>query len=587
MVALHSHHAERSLAGAALFWLLFVWRWFDVGTPLRPALLEIVPPLLLAAPALLMLLHWLGSRGGILVEPRPAGRRLFWLLAAVALVFRLPLVVQGAAGAVTPDGALSGIVLLRVLSGAEHLVFVPNVPYSGSLKSHLGAGLALFMDPARAFALVSVLFYVVYVAGVARLAQKGTKGSRVTALAAGLYAAFAPPFVTRYSVSNDGNYVEVLALSTWALVLAVRWVEAVRGSARPHPFEDGRGPGFEGPIVAVAVGLLLGLAFWCHILAVIPLAAVVATFLLLDGRAAVRSLPAFAGGWVLGNAPGLFWNLAHRGESFLYFLPGGPKVGGQEAGPGLLARLRGLATDQLPVLFGYDLGYGPVADLALRLLGWAGLLLVMVAVVRATRAVSREREPALVIVLVFAAVNVTVALWALPYIPGNARYVLLLTAPAAVLLAWAFAGERRGRVALALLIAGGATASLAQLPGTARADARWRSFVADLEAARVRFCYTDFYLATKINFLSGERIVCSAKLGPTTTEYFFDYRRRVEAAPEAALVAVNPSAARKLEERLSALGVAYVRRDLMKPVLLPSRKADPEELFPEREFPLR
>ena len=106
-------------------------------------------------------------------------------------------------------------------------------------------------------------------------------------------------------------------------------------------------------------------------------------------------------------------------------------------------------------------------------------------------------------------------------------------------------------------------------------------------AEGVRFCYTDFYLATKINFLSGERVQCSAKLGPTTTEYFFEYRREVEAAPRAALVAVNTTAARKLEVRLSELGVPFVRLDTMKPVLLPARNVDPAELFPDREFPLR
>jgi hypothetical protein len=107
--------------------------------------------------------------------------------------------------------------------------------------------------------------------------------------------------------------------------------------------------------------------------------------------------------------------------------------------------------------------------------------------------------------------------------------------------------------------------------------------VAELRAEGVRYCYTDFYLATKINFVSEEQVVCSAKLGPTTTEYFFQYRERVERSPEAALVAVNQTAARRLERRLQELGVAYERRDFMKPTLLRlSRKVDPEELFPGR-----
>jgi hypothetical protein len=119
-------------------------------------------------------------------------------------------------------------------------------------------------------------------------------------------------------------------------------------------------------------------------------------------------------------------------------------------------------------------------------------------------------------------------------------------------------------------------------------DARWRGFVAELEREGVRFCYTDFFLATRINFLSGERVVCSAKLGPFTTEYFFAYRERVERAPAAALVPVNRTAAARLERRLAELGVTFERRDLVKPVLLRlSRKVDPEELFPGREFPIR
>ena len=85
-----------------------------------------------------------------------------------------------------------------------------------------------------------------------------------------------------------------------------------------------------------------------------------------------------------------------------------------------------------------------------------------------------------------------------------------------------------------------------------------------------------------------ERVVCTAKLGPFTTEYFFAYRQRVEQAAEAALIPVNRTAAARVERRLGELGVAFERRDLVKPVLFRlSRKVDPEELFPGREFPMR
>jgi hypothetical protein len=163
-----------------------------------------------------------------------------------------------------------------------------------------------------------------------------------------------------------------------------------------------------------------------------------------------------------------------------------------------------------------------------------------------------------------------------------------LTAPAALLLARGLVALRAGAAAFAAIVALGALGSLAQAPGAFRSDARWRELVTQLEAAGVRHCYTDFYLATKINFLSRERVVCTAKLGPTTTEYFLEYRAAVETAPAAAYVAVNGSNADKLERRLGRLGVGYERLELMKPVLLRlTRKVDPEELFPGGAFPAR
>jgi len=199
----------------------------------------------------------------------------------------------------------------------------------------------------------------------------------------------------------------------------------------------------------------------------------------------------------------------------------------------------------------------------------------------------REGNAALRVLLLLVCVNLAVAVMALPAIPGNPRYLLFLMAAIPVFLARALESGGR-RWVMVLLAAFGALGSLGQAPPTLRADAEWRRLVKGLEGEGVRWCYTDFYIATKINFLSEERVTCSAKLGPTTTEYFFEYRERVEAAPEAALIAVNTTAAQKLERRLEGLGVTYERRDWMKPVLLRlSRKVDPVEIFPDREFPWR
>jgi len=561
---------------AALFWVLLCARWFDVGAP-RPAWLEAIPPVALAVPAAALVAVWLRTYGPVLrgaSNASASGARAavpLLLVVALAVLFRLPLAWQGAAAYVTADGALSGIVALHVREGTERLVFVPHVPYSGSLKSHLTAPLSLLMDTARAFALASVLFYALFVAALFRLARSVREAPGPTALGAGLYAAFAPAFVSRYSLSNDGNYVEVLALGTLALVLAVRWAR--------EPLHRG--------LLALALGLLLGVGFWCHILAVLYVAAVGLFLLLADARAAARSAPAAVLGFALGAAPSLLWNAANGWASFHYLLPGGTPVGEAGEGPGLAARALGILADQAPVLLGYDPGYPPAADVVMKVLALAAVALTLSGLVAAARAATRERCHVLRVLLVLAAVNVTVALWALPYIPGNPRYLLFLVAPIAVVLARLLRATA-ARPVFAILVAFGALGSLAQAPGALAADARWRGLVHDLEREGVRWCYTDFYIGTKVNFLSEERVVCSAKLGPTTTEYFFAYREQVERAPEAAFIAVNEDNADKLERRLAHLGVTGERRDLMKPVLLRlSRKVDPAELFPDREFPLR
>ena len=580
----------RAGATAAVLWVLLCLRWFDVAAPWRPAALSAVPPaLLLLGLAAALALFVRGRRAILCGTPLGPHAKALGLLLLLAFCFRLPTVAGGAGAAVTADGALSGIVALHLLDGSERLVFVPHVPYSGSLKSHVTAPLALALDPARAFALASVLFYLAYVAGLFRLALV-VSGPRA-ALLAGLYAAFSPAFVTRYSLSNDGNYVELLALGTWALWFAVRF------TLEPGPR----------PQLALAAGLLLGLGFWCHILAVIHLAALALLFVLVTRLQAPRPLLALGAGAAIGYAPGWLWNLANGWQSFQYLIPGQARAG--EAGEaGLAAISLGLGeklwlmlTDHAPVLMGYDTGYGPIVDRALLVAAWIATAAAVAAGVRVARRAIREHSWPLAALLVFAATNLVIALVALPHVPDNPRYLLFLMSVLPVLLADACVepvaatppplGRARPKLAtllLGLMIATGALASLAQLPTTLAQDARWRSFVSELEREGVRFCYTDFFLATRINFLSAERVVCSAKLGPFTTEYFFAYRERVERAPEAALIPVNRTAASRLERRLAELGVTFERRDLVKPVLFRlSRKVDPEELFPGREFPMR
>jgi hypothetical protein len=557
-------------AVAAGLWILTAVRWFDAGEPFRPGWLGSLPAVAVALPALAAGLIWFAARASTLLAPPEGGWTGMLSATLLAFLFRLPLAWHAAAGYLTSDGALSGLVALHILAGGARDVFVPNVPYSGSLKAHLTAGLApLVADLPRAFALASVLFYGGFVAGVYALGAMA--GGRAVAAGASLFAAFSATFVTQYSLSNDGNYVEVLCFGTWAVVLAARWL-------REPPSR---------PVIALGLGVLLGLGFWCHVLAALYGAAIAFWLLLAARGAAFQALPWAAAGFALGDAPGLLWNAAHAWDSFRALLPGQSPAAGTGHGPAFAERLALLFGDQLPVLLGYDAGYRRLIDLVLRGTAAAATGLALLAVLWALRRAWREPVGVRHLLLLLVAVDVAVGGFAMRHIPGNPRYLLFLMTPLPVLLAGLLMVGWR-RAILGALVGVSAVASLGQWESKRAWDGRWRRFARELEAEGVRRCYSDFYLATKINFLSEERIVCSAKLGPSRTEYFFEYRAEVDRAPAADYVAVSSRQARRLAARLEALDVSFERRELMRPVLLRlSRKVDPAEVFPGESFGLR
>jgi hypothetical protein len=557
---------RRSGLLALAFWTLTCVRWFDDGEPLRFRALAAVHPAFLALPALAFGALWLRERSSALFgrATGPAGGLI--LVVGLALFFRLPLAWWGGAGYLTADGSLSGIMAVHVRNGVDHPVFIPNSGYSGSLKAHLTVLLSLLVDMPRAFALASVLFYGFFVAGVYRLGcradPEGPGG-----LLAGLYAAFAPAWVTHYSLSNDGNYVEVLAFGAWALLLAALWIEEA----------DHR------PLRALGIGLLLGLAFWCHILAVVPAIAIGVVLLAFGRRCALTSLPFLALGFVAGDLPGLLWNAANDWFSFGYLLTGAHQDR-PVAAAAFYTRIVPMVTDHWPILLGYDSWYPPVLDALSRCAAWGAVAATIMAV--GASALRARQGPAgvLAVLLVFTAVNLGLALVGAEHIPGNPRYLLFLMAAIPVFVAVTF-GRGPWRIVLGVLIAFGVVGSLATLAPSAVTDLRWRTFVSGLEAEGVRFCHTDFYLAARINFLSGERVLCSSRLGPTFSDYFH-YAERIDSAPAVDLIPINRTRATKIEARLKALGVSYERRDLMKPVLLRlSRKVDPAELRGDPQAP--
>jgi hypothetical protein len=96
-------------------------------------------------------------------------------------------------------------------------------------------------------------------------------------------------------------------------------------------------------------------------------------------------------------------------------------------------------------------------------------------------------------------------------------------------------------------------------------------FVASLESEGVSHCFTDFFLATKVNFLSGERVASARpSSGPPRPSTSSSTAARSTRRPRGARGRERRRAADKLERRLDGWVVTYERRELMKPVLLPA-----------------
>ena len=182
-----------------------------------------------------------------LSRPRPRPETLAVL--AIALLYRLPAVIHPW-GWVNTDGAYGAFIALRLLAGARPApVFTLGASYQGTLKGHLAALFSLVSgaeDLSRMLVLASLLLDLLFIAATMTLARR--IGGRAAALASGLYLALGPKFLTVFSLNSVGQYVDVLALGGLALALLASLLQD-----EPSPRDRLR---------ALAVGLLLGAAFW-------------------------------------------------------------------------------------------------------------------------------------------------------------------------------------------------------------------------------------------------------------------------------------------------------------------------------------
>src|SRR5579859_2032399 len=222
--------------------------------------------------------------------------RAFGVGLCVALVVGLGLrlaVIASPLGEIDGDEAVVGLMARHIAFLGDRPVFYYGQPYLGSLEAFSAAPLfRLFNSSTVLLKLIPTGYSLGFLAVSAVLARRlfGTGA----ALATAAYLALPPAMWAVWSTKARGGYAELLFLGQ-ALVLVTL---ALAQSRRRR--------------VALLWGLLAGLAFWTHLLAVVYLLPA-AIYLVLARRArwSAAELGLLGVGSVLGMAPLLFDNIAN------------------------------------------------------------------------------------------------------------------------------------------------------------------------------------------------------------------------------------------------------------------------------------
>jgi hypothetical protein len=486
------------------------------------------------------------------MRPRPLRPETLVCL-ALAVLLRLPALMHPWAW-VNRDGAYGAFVAHFLLDGGRPApIFTEGAHYQGTLKGHLAAVLSLVLrvsDLSWLMVAASTLLHLVFVASTMALARR--IGGGPAALAAGLYLALSPRFLTIFSLNCTGQYMDVLALGGLALALLARVLEEdLSGDrARWHYF---------------GIGFLAGAAFWQQPVALSYVAvAVVVLALRCFARRDPWTLLALAG-LALGVMPVVLWNAQNDWASLGIVtrqsgtLPGQlralPLLAGRTVAVsfpilgGLMSRpeadppgLRPLVSALFPVVF--------FAYLALRGRDIASSL-------RRGRTSSSLLPP-----LHFLAALLLQWLQPAAGAYSRPRYHLPVLAGAAVMLGVVLARlAARSRAlavaALALLLALNVTGSLPRLRQSAEIEAYFRHLVRAVEEKGIRTGYADFTISSPVTMFTGEKVVLSPRLGPTPAHESDRHARLVDNEGPDAYVLRGDEDPERFAAALRSLGVSY------------------------------
>jgi hypothetical protein len=530
---------RRRLAYAALaVWVMLLEAWFQGPLLGRRAGLVAAVPLAVLLAALLAARH--RARGRPASTDRRFAAAVLGMLALATLV-RLP-ALRAPGSLVSSDSAVAGMIAQELRAG--HLpapIYAPGFPYEGTLKPHLTALLGLALPGAGTpllYVLASHVFYLLWVYAVMRLALG--VGGLPSALGAGLFMAVSPRFLTAFSLNNVGQYPEVNALGTLALVLLAP------------------GTGLLLP------GFVLGLALWQQLLALYFILAAGVAALLTPTLRRPRLLVDGLTGLLAGAYPVFIWNAGNAWATLDWVGKGGKRP--MDRLTGLPEQLERTFTVSFPKLFGLTDAGVPAGLATILGLAVAGLVLGMAWMKRRDIREKRGRSSALLAVVLFLIVVGTFAVSKFSHRGAQRpRYLMPVYTSAAAAVGWGLAELLRwSRAAAAVATAGmvglNAIGLVPWLQARAHAQERDRTFLDTLAGLGVRTGYTGFWVGPKYTFLSDGELVLSGELGPDVSWVHEGQARLVRRKGPDVLI-VDPGLAADLEARLSALGCSFRRTD--------------------------
>jgi len=379
----------------------------------------------------------------------------------------------------------------HVLDG-ELPAFFWGQAYGGTLEVFLSAPvLAIAPSSVVALRAVPLLLTLVAVYLVWRVGRR-TVGEPAATAAAVLFWVW-PAYSVWKSLRAHGFYGSGLVLCLLLLLLVLRVAE--RRSARD----------------AVFLGLVLGVAAW-QTGQIVPIAVPALAWLVWRRPAVVRDLPYVLAASLVGFLPWILSNVRHDWWSFT-FPPGGGTY---------LTRFRGFVNGTLPMQIGVRipfeqtwvggvLGGGALLLAAYALFAWIGA--------------RRLREPFGLLVVVAVVFPFVYALSSFTWLVDEPRYVYILSPVLALLVASLLTSWPRVLAAFAaatVLTVSGLVAIDRGDQYRLRADgldvpADFDPLVQQLDRLGVERVYADYWVAYRLAFETGERII--AAQAPFVGEY--------------------------------------------------------------------